>query len=256
MKIKTNVIGNAILVGLHVGNLVTPFIPSGDKFIVAAILGFLQLVLAVIAHYSNPNGTSVTLPYGLSDEQFAQYKQIFDNPDDVPPTKNYSPLKIVAFILVGLAIASPARAQTFASLGASAVESTAPHIQPAIAFATPITSDTGLYSFTIYQPSISNHQIVNAGCSGIAVYMRTFGPLDLYGTAAPCVAATSTATSGAGMAGAVGLLHIGKTNWRAAFGYNLIAGPVATSHTLQIGLGYQFSKTITLTAPPSKAGEP
>lgn len=63
MKLSTNVIAQLLATAVQVLNQVTPAVPDKYKYLAAAALGFLQLVIGVIAHNSNPDGTSSLTAY-------------------------------------------------------------------------------------------------------------------------------------------------------------------------------------------------
>lgn len=77
MKLSVNVVGQTLLVGAQALNAAAAIMPKNEQFHLAAALGLIQLVLSVLAHYSNPDGTPSTLPTGLDEGQMATYKRIF-----------------------------------------------------------------------------------------------------------------------------------------------------------------------------------
>lgn len=57
MKLSTNVILQFIGLAIQGGNQVATFIPDKDKIYVTAGVSILQGIVAIISHFSNPNGT-------------------------------------------------------------------------------------------------------------------------------------------------------------------------------------------------------
>lgn len=77
MKLSGNFFGQVLLIILHMGNVLANFVPAADKFYIAAGLGLVQLIISVLAHFRNPDGSSATAPYGLTDAQLDEYKRLF-----------------------------------------------------------------------------------------------------------------------------------------------------------------------------------
>lgn len=63
MNSTVNTISNLVLLFAQVVNVSGDLIPSDDKAIVAGILSLAQLVIARVAHVSNPDGTSAKEPF-------------------------------------------------------------------------------------------------------------------------------------------------------------------------------------------------
>ena len=63
MKISSNVITQLIGVAAQLFNQFGGFIPDKQKPLVAALVGIAQGVGAIVAHYSNPDGTDASKPY-------------------------------------------------------------------------------------------------------------------------------------------------------------------------------------------------
>lgn len=59
MKLSTNVILQIIATIGQGINQATPFLSSNGKFLAATGIGLLQLVTAVVAHYSTPSGEAI-----------------------------------------------------------------------------------------------------------------------------------------------------------------------------------------------------
>src|SRR5579862_7811748 len=101
MKLSVNVIGQMILTGMHAANALSGFVPHNDQFYVASLLGLLQLAISVLAHFRNPDGSPASIPYGLTDDQIAEYQKIFS-----------TSAKAVVLTLLAIGLCQTARAQS------------------------------------------------------------------------------------------------------------------------------------------------
>jgi hypothetical protein len=63
-----NIVVQVLAVALQVGNYILPVVPASTKPTISAILGIIQLIIGVVAHGFNPDGSPATLPYAKSGE--------------------------------------------------------------------------------------------------------------------------------------------------------------------------------------------
>lgn len=63
MKLSINIIIQALGTVLQVLNLVSGMIPPKYQWLVAGLVGIIQAVTGMLAHWSNPDGTPATAPY-------------------------------------------------------------------------------------------------------------------------------------------------------------------------------------------------
>ena len=59
IKLSTNVAAQVLGMALQGANQLTPFLDGNQKFWLSVVVGFFQLVAAVLAHYSTTAGQSV-----------------------------------------------------------------------------------------------------------------------------------------------------------------------------------------------------
>ena len=63
MKLRWNMIAQLVGIILQLYNQYQSVIPEDFKPVVAAVIGILQGIAALVAHYSNPNGTPAVVAY-------------------------------------------------------------------------------------------------------------------------------------------------------------------------------------------------
>jgi hypothetical protein len=63
MKFSINVIVQLLGVLLQLYNQLSGMIPSGYKEIIALVVGIIQGLVALLAHFTNPDGTPAAEPY-------------------------------------------------------------------------------------------------------------------------------------------------------------------------------------------------
>lgn len=63
MKLRWNVVLQTLAGGAQFLNVAAPFVPMKYQVSAAVVLAATQGVVAAIAHFSNPDGTAVALPY-------------------------------------------------------------------------------------------------------------------------------------------------------------------------------------------------
>lgn len=63
MKLSTNAATQVIGTIGQAINTASGLVPTKYQFWVSAVLGLLQLVSGVLAHFSNPDGTPASVPY-------------------------------------------------------------------------------------------------------------------------------------------------------------------------------------------------
>ena len=63
MTVYLNLLFQLFATILQYQNQVTSFVPEGWRPVVAGLLGILQGIIAIWAHFRNPNGTPATEPY-------------------------------------------------------------------------------------------------------------------------------------------------------------------------------------------------
>ena len=63
MKLSLNVIIQLLMVILQVYNQIGEMLPDEWKHIATFVMTLIQAIVALLAHYKNPDGTPVTLAY-------------------------------------------------------------------------------------------------------------------------------------------------------------------------------------------------
>lgn len=63
IKVSTNFLAQIVGLVLQGANQASGIIPPGGRFWFAIGVGAIQLVSAILGHYSNPNGTPASEPY-------------------------------------------------------------------------------------------------------------------------------------------------------------------------------------------------
>lgn len=68
MKLQTNIITQTLATIAQVLNANSSLVPVKYQWVVAASIGFIQIVSGILAHLSNPDGTPATTAWkGKSD---------------------------------------------------------------------------------------------------------------------------------------------------------------------------------------------
>lgn len=234
MKLSTNVIGQALMTALQMGNVLTSFVPASGKFYLAAGLGVIQIVLSVLAHISNPDGTPATMPYGLDSNDLAQYQRIFGGV-----------AKIIILVAFALALAPHAIAQQACPQGFTCTLAGISKDLPVAAPATPYTpsvlvtggggfaSPNGKFAyesvskligpqstylteaqeFTIVKGQVESCTFAGASKS---LYQWSFLTIGLTGLAGGCNS-TSGSSAMAGSGQGFALVRFGKSPWGVVF---------------------------------------
>jgi hypothetical protein len=251
MKLSVNVVGQMLLTILHMGNLALGFVPAADKFYVTAALGFLQIVISVLAHYRNPDGSPASQPYGLTESDLAQYRRIFGGA-----------AKIIIVVLVALAFAPRAIAQTPATpASAAAAVSNITYLPKwygsvGVGGAIPGNSrfayesisaylGAATYATTVNQYTISNGKVQDCTLAGLTKALYQFRPLTIGTTG---LGGGCSSTSGDSAAGAVqgfaslrirkspiSLVATGEKTWIATG-----PGPNGGKQGVQLTLGISY----------------
>ncbi len=63
MKFSWNLVLQVIATGVQAANALTPMLPEKQRGTLALVVGVLQSISALIAHYSNPDGTPAAVAY-------------------------------------------------------------------------------------------------------------------------------------------------------------------------------------------------
>lgn len=62
-KITTTTVAQILLDVMHLVNLVQPSLSGKHQLIAAAVIGILQILVNLLSHWSNPDGTPASVAY-------------------------------------------------------------------------------------------------------------------------------------------------------------------------------------------------
>jgi hypothetical protein len=63
MKLSVNVVIQVLGTIVQVVNLVSGVVPKDFEWVVAGVVGVIQAVTGILAHFANPDGTPAAAPY-------------------------------------------------------------------------------------------------------------------------------------------------------------------------------------------------
>jgi len=105
-----------------------------------------------------------------------------------------------------------------------------------------VSADQRIYSFTTYDVSkiqVKPFLLQTSVRTGVAIYMRSIGPIELYGLGDAGVSYTSTNVGSALSGGGMAALHLGKTHWSIIVPVRVLKTAQSSSQTVyEIGIGW------------------
>ena len=235
MHISVNVAGQIVLTILHMLNIFTPVVPPKYKFLAMAVIGALNLVLSILAHYSNPDGTPASEPFALTAEQLAQYQKLF---------ATTAKLFVLAVVLGRSAQAEPMA--RFYATGATFEQYSHPELTGWAAMALPLDQARQNWSFTEYDVTASREKpaaLQTSVRTGFATQVKAIGPLRIFAIADGGYATANNAAGGAVGGGFLGFLPLGKKKvWNLLGAYRILKTSVASGSPkfYQLGFGRTF----------------
>ncbi len=77
MKFSTGMLGLSLVAVVNGINSLTDLLPTKWKYWAFFAVSMLAGAIQVLAHISNPDGTSANLPQGLTPAQLEEYRKLF-----------------------------------------------------------------------------------------------------------------------------------------------------------------------------------
>lgn len=143
-----------------------------------------------------------------------------------------------------MAQSPPTLPQNWAGAGGAYDPTSRPQVAGWTSYATLVSEKAGLYSFTTHDiTSTKNHPytIQTSVRTGIAVVLRTIGPLVILGLGDGGMAGSGDTVGGAFSGGGVGILRLGKTTWTLVTAVrHLKTATGGSQNTYQMGVGKTF----------------
>lgn len=151
-----------------------------------------------------------------------------------------SPVPTTPTVPVAAPAAATQSSSRFFAAGVNGEATTSPHPTGWFTYATPISAMQGLYSYTTLQFNRgTGNTIQTTTATGLALFIRAIGPIDIYGNATAGVGTNGAVTAGAFSGGVVGIIHFkAGSPFVGVIGYNIIKSTISTASTLQAGIGY------------------
>ena len=202
MTISLNVILQMIGVAIQALNQVAPFFPPKTKVTIAAVVALLQAIVAFLAHFKNPDGTSAQVAYQPRQGAGGISTMIF-------------PVLIACLLLPSMAKAQDLPADIYL-VGANWNQNATPQIGGGIRYLHRLT-DAGMYNvefLDVYSKTLQPFTVAFSFMPGIAQKTFVIDNVPVFLTTAIGPAAGDSNAGYAWTNGIFGVIPIGKKGWR------------------------------------------
>lgn len=205
MRLSLNLIVQILMTAMQAYNQISDLLPAKWKTPAALVMGIIQGLVALLAHYSNPDGTPATVAY-------------------VAPTNKPNGFGLLLLPLLLIIPIQTARAQgdkgpeNFVAAGVSWNQYAAPQISGNLLYARRLTDTDSTYSWTfvdVLSKSINPFSTSTSLTTGIGQKLLVIGPAKIYGTTGVGIMAGGTNVGYSWSAGGAAFFGIGK-GWAVA----------------------------------------
>jgi hypothetical protein len=155
---------------------------------------------------------------------------------------------LLAVVLSGACFAQtpalPVLPSNWVGAGAAYAGGGQPPIAGWASYAVLVSGKAGLYSFSSYDLTVTKakpYAVQTSVRTGMALVIRTIGPLTILGLGDAGMAQAPTSITGAFSGGGIGIYRIGKTAWTLEVAVRRLKTPInGTSNAYEVGTGRTF----------------
>ena len=152
---------------------------------------------------------------------------------------------IVFILLLGVCFAqAPTPPSNWIGAGAAYTAGGQPPIAGWASYAVLVSGKAGLYSFSSYDLTVTKtkpYAVQTSARTGMALVIRTIGPLTILGLGDAGMAQAPTALTSAFSGGGIGVYRIGKTAWTIELAVRRLKTPInGSANAYEFGTGRTF----------------